>query len=232
MRIERITNKKYASQIANIHIKTFKGFFLTFLGEGFLTELYKGFMTHEYSGVLGAFEDVDSISSNNNSHNIKSSLVGFLAYSENISQFYKYLIRKRLIPFAWYSLLAFCRKPKVMFRLLRALTYSKVSIRDDKYIELASIGVDPNFKNKGIGSLLIIALKKQVKEKERKQKYQRIDSFAVAGNSKAQFKYIKIETDKINNDSVNAFYLKNGFVLDSSYTTNEGRKMNEYRYYL
>ncbi len=215
MKIEKITDTKYASQIADIHVRTFKGFFLTFLGEGFLIEMYKGFMAHEYSGVLGAFED--------ESKNTKHSLIGFLAYSENISQFYNYLLKKKLIAFAWYSILALFRKPKVMFRLIRALTYSKVSLRDDNYITLASIGVVPNFLNKGVGSLLITALKEQVGESMKNQKDHK---------NGAQFKYIKTETDKVNNESVNAFYLKNGFVLDSSFTTKEGRQMNEYRYYL
>lgn len=221
MKIEKIIDTKYASQIADIHVRTFKGFFLTFLGEGFLIELYKGFMAHEYSGVLGAFED-EPINYNNNTKNTKHSLIGFLAYSENISQFYNYLLKKKFIAFAWYSLLALFRKPKVMFRLIRALTYSKGSLRDDNFITLASIGVVPNFLNKGVGSLLIIALKEQVEEKMKNQKDHK---------NGAQYKYIKTETDKVNNDSVNAFYLKNGFVLDSSFTTKEGRQMNEYRYY-
>ena len=31
------------NQIVDIHMKTFTGFFLTFLGKGFLKQLYKGF---------------------------------------------------------------------------------------------------------------------------------------------------------------------------------------------
>ena len=45
-----------------------------------------------------------------------------------------------------------------------------------------------------------------------------------------EYAYITLETDAINNDAANHFYLKNGFVLEREFTTNEGRKMFEYRY--
>ncbi|KXU16623.1 hypothetical protein SORDD17_00170 [Streptococcus oralis] len=43
---------------------------------------------------------------------------------------------------------------------------------------------------------------------------------------------MKLETDAVNNDRVNHFYEKNGFQLHREFTTAEGRKMNEYMYYL
>ncbi|HOJ10330.1 MAG TPA: GNAT family N-acetyltransferase [Clostridiales bacterium] len=194
-----LSDLKYIDEIVDIHMRTFTGFFLTFLGKGFLRHLYKGFIIHDKSNIIGAFDE-------------GGNLMGFLAYSEDISQFYKQLLKKSLIPFAWYSFIAFLKKPKIMFRLLRAFTYSESSKNEDLYIELSSIGVLPVAKNKGIGTMLISELKKIVNTNN--------------------FKYIKLETDKINNDSVNAFYLKNGFKLYKSYVTREGRNMNEYRYEL
>ena len=137
---------------------------------------------------------------------------GFLAYSEDLSGFYKFLIRRKLLLFAWYAFGAFLRKPKVMFRLLRAFTYSGESKREEAYIELSSIGVSPDEKNKGIGSRMIQYLNKVVEHD--------------------RFSYIKLETDSDNNEGANHFYQKNGFVLDHIYETPEGRKMNEYRRYL
>lgn len=197
VKIRILRDTEYVNQIVDIHIRTFTGFFLTFLGRGFLRQLYKGFITHNESDIIGAFEG--------------DKLIGFAAYSKNISGFYKYLIKRSLFPFAWYSFLAFFKKPGIMFRLLRAFTYSKESKREELYIELSSIGVLPEAKGKGVGSALISELKKEFKA--------------------CEYQYIKLETDKLNNDSVNAFYLKNGFVLDHSYVTPEGREMNEYRYY-
>lgn len=198
MKIGVTKNLEYVNDIVDIHMNTFTGFFLTFLGRGFLKTLYKGFMTHPQSGIIVAMEE--------------DTLVGFCAYSENLSGFYKYLIKRKVIQFAWYAAGAFFRKPKVLFRLLRAFTYSSESKREESYVELSSIGVNPEVKNKGVGSKLIQKL------------------CEITDDSK--FDYIKLETDRDNNDGANHFYQKNGFVLDHSYETPEGRGMNEYRYYL
>ena len=84
--------------------------------------------------------------------------------------------------------------------------------REEKYIELSSIGVAPTAKSKGIGSKLVDYLKETEKTSD--------------------CEYICLETDAENNDGANAFYVKNGFTLEREYTTKEDRKMNEYRYYL
>ena len=151
---------------------------------------------HANSGVLVA-EDPNGV-------------VGFLAYSENLSGLYKYMIKTRLIPFAWYSLGAFLRKPTVFMRLIRAFLKPGESRREEKYVELASIGVSPHCKSAGVGTQLVSYLKELV------------DFDAVA--------YISLETDAVNNEGANHFYVKNGFVLEREYETHEGRKMNEYRY--
>ena len=191
-------NLECVDEVVEIHLKTFTGFFLTFLGRGFLKQLYKGFIEHEKSGLIIATE--------------VGKVVGFCAFSEDLSGFYKYLIKKRLIYFAWYAMGAFFRKPKVLFRLLRAFTYSSESKREETYIELSSIGVEPDVKNRGIGSSLI--------------------RFLYDISDKDLFEYIKLETDRDNNEGANYFYQKNGFVLSHSYETPEGRGMNEYRMYL
>lgn len=189
-------DKTVINQIVDIHMKTFTGFFLTFLGKGFLKQLYKGFSSHDHSGLLVAGQN--------------GSVVGFLAYSENLSAFYRYLIKKSLVPFAWYSLGAAIRKPSAMVRLVRAFLKPGESKREEEYIELSSIGVLPQMKGHHIGSRLIDELK---------GKY---DS--------SRFSYIKLETDAVDNDGVNAFYVKNGFAVDHEYTTPEGRIMYEYRW--
>lgn len=198
MRIESTHNQELVDAIVDIHMNTFTGFFLTFLGKGFLKQLYNGFMEHSGSGMIVAFENDE--------------LVGFLAYSEELSAFYKYLIQKKLLLFAWYALGAFFRKPKVLFRLLRAFTYSKESKRDERYVEVSSIGVLPVAKGHGVGSGMIEYLIELV--------------------DRNKFDYIKLETDTDNNESVNRFYEKNGFELKRLYVTPEGRRMNEYQYYL
>ena len=198
MQIRSISDneKDTINEIVLIHLNTFKGFFLTFMGKCFLKLMYRSYVEYENSGVLVAFENDKPI--------------GFLAYSGNLSGLYKYMIKKRLIPFAWYSLGAFFRKPTVFMRLVRAFLKPSETKREEKYIELASIGVDPNIKSKGVGTQLIDALKAKVDFNE--------------------YSYITLETDAVNNDGANHFYKKNGFVLEREFETNEGRKMFEYRY--
>lgn len=188
--------KGVINEIVNIHLATFKGFFLTFMGKGFLKQMYTAYTKHTQSDLLVAVAD--------------GSVVGFLAYSEHMSGLYKYMIKHQLIPFGWYSAGAFFRKPKVFMRLIRAFLKPGEAHREEQYVELASIGVHPDAKAKGVGSRLIDALKDEV------------DFNA--------FDYITLETDAVNNEIANRFYVKNGFRVVREYRTHEGRAMCEYRY--
>lgn len=190
------TEKTVIAEIVNVHLMTFTGFFLTFMGNGFLRQMYLSYTEHERSDIFVAEED--------------GRVVGFLAYSEHLSGLYKHMIKHRLVQFGWYSLGAFLRKPKVFFRLLRAFLKPGEAQRNEKYIELASIGVHPEAKATGIGSALIDALKRETNFEE--------------------FEYITLETDAENNEIANRFYVKNGFRRVREVVTHEGRKMFEYRY--
>ncbi len=188
--------KDEIKKVVDIHIKTFKGFFLTFMGKGFLRQMYSSYAQYDDAGLLVAYE--------------ADMPVGFLAYSSNMSGLYKYMIKRKLLPFAWYSLCAFFRKPRVFTRLVRAFLKPSEAKRDENYVKLASIGVEPGVKSKGIGSSLIEQLKKMI-------------DFSV-------YKYITLETDAIDNEVANKFYVKNGFILYRKYETREKREMNEYRF--
>ena len=150
MQIRELENmeKNIINDIVSVHLATFQGFFLTFMGRGFLYQMYQSYCDHADSGLLVAFEDEKP--------------VGFLAYSYNMNGLYKFMIRKRLIPFAWYSLGAFLRKPKIFMRIVRAFLKPSETKRKEEYVVLASIGVSPGLKSKGIGSKLIERLKSQV----------------------------------------------------------------------
>lgn len=197
IKIASAKEKDVIKKVVAIHIKTFNGFFLTFMGKGFLRQMYSSYAQYNDAGLLVAYED--------------DTPVGFLAYSSDMSGLYKYMIKRKLIPFAWYSLCAFFRKPMVFMRLLRAFLKPSEAKRNEKYVELASIGVSPECKSKGVGSALISELR-------------RITDFNM-------YRYITLETDAVNNEIANNFYKKNGFELYREYKTREGRKMNEYRCY-
>lgn len=196
--IEKIndSNKKLISDIVDIHLATFRGFFLSFMGSGFLKQMYKSYIKHDESGIYIASEN--------------GRVVGFLAYSENMSDLYKYMISHRIIQLAWFSIGAFLRKPKVFMRLIRAFLKPKETERDENYVELASIGVCPDVKSNGIGSRLIDSLKNNIDFKKNR--------------------YITLETDVVDNEIANRFYEKNGFYVVREFVTHEGRRMYEYRY--
>lgn len=197
IRMLKQQDKDAVEAVVQIHLDTFQGFFLTFMGRGFLRQLYRSYCEHEESGLLGAFDENEK-------------LIGFLAYSSQLSGLYKYMIKKRLIPFGWYAMGAFLRKPKVFMRLVRAFLKPSESRREETYVELASIGVSPAAKGTGVGSQLIDTLKKNVDFEK--------------------YAYINLETDATDNEVANGFYVKNGFVLYRTFQTHEGREMNEYRF--
>lgn len=190
------TNTEYIKAIANLHKRAFPSFFLTQLGTSFLRTLYMGYMEDRNSGIIVAEDD--------------KRLVGFIAYSKDYPSFFKGLIKNHLIKFGFCSLGAAVRHPSFIKRLLGAFQKSESVVKNEQYVELASICVDPKIESRGIGSALIDYLKTIVDFKT--------------------FAYINLETDAKANDGVNKFYVKNGFKLKREFTTSEGRLMNEYRY--
>lgn len=189
-------NADYIKKIASLHKKAFPTFFLTQLGGPFLRTLYNGYMEDKDSGII--------VAENN------GSLIGFIAYSNDYPRFYKGLIKNHLIKFALCSLGAAIRHPSFIKRLMGAFKKSESVVKKEKYVELASICVDPDIEGKGIGTQLIDYLKAIV------------DFHTYA--------YINLETDADGNEGVNKFYVKKGFMLERQFTTAEGRRMNEYRY--
>ena len=189
--------KKLVSDIVTIHLNTFTGFFLTFMGRGFLNQMYCSYCDHGESGLYVAEE--------------QGKAIGFLAYSENFSGLYKFMLRSRLLLFCWYSIGAFFRRPSSFMHIIKAFLKPKEVMREEKYVELSSIGVNPTTKFKGVGSMLIDELKKNIDFEK--------------------FAYITLETDAINNDSAIRFYEKNGFIREREFETEESRRMYEYRYY-
>lgn len=199
IRIQKIIkrNKKEISTISDIHIETFKGFFLTFLGKGFLKCMYSSFVDFSGAELIVAYEE--------------DRIVGFLAYSEDLSGLYRFMLRHKFFKFVIYAVGAFFRRPKTFFRLFRALLKPNESKRNEKYIHISSIGVRPNYRGQGIGSMLLKTV--------------------IETADFTEYNYISLETDADNNDQTNLFYIKNGFKLEEQYLTHEGRKMNEYRLY-
>lgn len=189
-------NKDKIATLAELHKCAFPAFFLTQLGTPFLRTLYLGYLEDENSGIIVAEDE--------------GKLIGFIAYSNDYPRFYKKLIKNHLIKFAFCSVGAAIYHPSFVKRLFGAFKKSNSVVKEEKYVELSSICVDPRIEGKGIGSALI--------------------DYLVGIVDFNKYAYINLETDAVGNDAVNRFYLKNGFKLERQFTTAEGRKMNEYRY--
>lgn len=95
-------------------------------------------------------------------------------------------------------------------RLIRAFLKPGETKRPEKYVKLASIGVSPDRKGKGVGSELIDELKSIVNFEK--------------------YEYINLETDAVDNEAAIKFYEKNGFVREKMFYTNEGREMVEFHF--
>ena len=51
------TDKETIDDIVRIHLDTFQGFFLTFMGRSFLKLMYRSYIEYGSSDILVAFED-------------------------------------------------------------------------------------------------------------------------------------------------------------------------------
>ena len=198
VQIRRIkeASKDYIREIADLHERAFPSFFLTQLGAPFLRTLYAGYLEDEESGIIVAEDN--------------GRLIGFIAFSNDYPRFYRGLINQHLTKFAFCSFGAAIRHPSFIRRLFGAFKKSESVVKEEKYVELASICVDPEIKNRGLGTQLIDYLKSIVEFEK--------------------YAYINLETDADDNEAANQFYKKNGFKLIRTFTTPEARRMNEYRF--
>ena len=188
----------HIKSVVAIHLKAFSGFFLSFLGSNFLRVFYSG-VIEDPSGIAYVVLD----------HN---NLVGFVAGSSHPNGFFKRMLTKKWIKFGFAALPAILSDPRIVPRLLRAVTLPNQELPQSNCGTLLSIAVDPDCQGGGIGSKLVIAFLEEAKELG-------LDA-------------INLTTDAVNNEKTNQFYRKLGFDLYRNYKTPEGRSINEYIYHL
>lgn len=122
--------------------------------------------------------------------------------------FFGRLLRRRWWAFALASVATLFKRPSSAFRLARALVYRGESPTGPVRALLSSVLVSPDFQGQGVGRALV----------------QRWLLEARSRKVRGCF----LTTDADNNESVNRFYLSQGWKLESTYTTPENRKMNRY----
>jgi len=147
----RKINKNQISEVVRVHNNSFKGFFLTQLGDNFLSLFYDSIRISKDGILLGAF--------------IENDLVGFCAATSYSNGFNKRLIESSLFSYLWLAIKLFFTKPSALLRLLKNFTKKDPSISDKgEYAELLSIAVDINKQGLGIGKELLRGLEKELRQ--------------------------------------------------------------------
>lgn len=168
----------------------------------FLTQLGPGFLRAYYRLILAFDGGILLIADCN------GKVAGFVAGFLRPERFYRKMSRCKL-HFAVPVLLGILRKPGNLPRVLeRARRLKGQRPPSGMDCELSSVGVDRGFAGMGIGKQLVRAFLEEA--------------------SKRGAKGVYLTTDAINNEPVNAFYQRLGFQLIRTFTTAEGRRMNEY----
>lgn len=175
-----------------IHEAAFPDYFLTFLGRDFLKLLYRFYIRGDEEIALAGLY-----------HN---QVVATVLGTTQPQKFYRRLATRYFFPFAWAALKPFLRKPAILPRLVRALTYrgDHPPIEADGAL-LASICVDVPFQNQGLGKHLVAAFEREI--------FQRGVKFGY------------LITDRFNNGKTLSFYKKVGWHEMSEFTTQQGRPM-------
>jgi ribosomal protein S18 acetylase RimI-like enzyme len=169
----------------------------------FLSFLGERFLRELYDAIIGDPTGLAFVYSDN------EGVRGFVAGTTQPSGFYKRLIRQRVWRFGAASILPMIKKPAILPRLLRAFSMPAYADTGEGCAKLMSIAIIPEAQGKRIGKNLLYAFLEEARRRGMKQ--------------------VDLETDRLDNDATNQFYLRNGFSLYRSYTTPEGREMNEYR---
>jgi ribosomal protein S18 acetylase RimI-like enzyme len=130
------------NQIVQVHISTFQGFFLTFLGPKFLSLLYTYIISSPHGIGYVSLNDGDQI-------------VGFVCGSIRPSGLYKDFFKKqwRRIVFAILSLVT--RHLNVIPRLVWRILNPPQASTEEGTALLLSIAILPGYQNEGIGKNLV-----------------------------------------------------------------------------
>ena len=182
-------------EITRIHLKAFKDFFLSQMGDGFLNFYYKCFLKDVNGYGVGIFDE-------------GSQLLGYSVATTHSKGFNRNMIVKNFVPFFIVVVKLLFSKPKALIRLFRNLSKNtkNTNINDDgDYAELFSIAVDPQKQGAGFGKLLLADVEETIQSRGCKR--------------------ITLTTDFYNNSSVISFYEKMGYSVFYEFTTYPNRKM-------
>ncbi|MDH7568696.1 MAG: GNAT family N-acetyltransferase [Armatimonadota bacterium] len=137
--------------VVAIHLESFPGFFLSFLGPRFLSLLYESLSADAEGVVLVA--------------DLHGSTVGFVAGVTSQAGFYRRLLRRRKWAFALAGAGAVLRRPSIAPRLWRALRRPTEASQSAADACLMSIAVRPSTEGKGLGRRLVHAFCEEMRRR-------------------------------------------------------------------
>jgi ribosomal protein S18 acetylase RimI-like enzyme len=168
----------------------------------FLAFLGRGFLREVYREIVSDPAGIAFVAEHNDV------IGGFVAGTAEPRGFYSRLMRKRALKLGFHAAMAVLRRPAVAPRLLRGLRRPKEVAHAGAKAELTSLAVLPAARRSGSGALLV---------------HRFVSRAAELGVSS-----VLLVTDADGNEGVNEFYVRCGFARSRTYTTPEGRRMNEY----
>lgn len=186
--------KKYVNGAVEMHLLAFQGFFLASLGRGFLREFYGVAANHNQTVGYVAIDHEENV-------------VGACFGVIDAGKFFKDILKRRWWAFALRSIWPVIKSPRIILRLLRALTHEGNSPPCDitPLGALQSTAVQSDSQGMGVAIALIRSV---------------CDEYVRRG-----VHAIFLTTDADNNDRVRGFYDAMGWDFMEYYTTPEGRRM-------
>jgi ribosomal protein S18 acetylase RimI-like enzyme len=170
----------------------------------FLTSLGVAFLKELYIGFLSHPSGILLVVKENDK------IVGFAAGTIEPGIFFSDLRHKRFIAFTIKAIPSILRNPlPVCRKLFHATKYQGDSPpKRQSAALLSSIGVSGSHQGAGVANMLIMEFENEAR---------------IHGAE-----HIYLTTDAQNNNRVNAFYLKQGYVVTATFKQNDGREMFRY----
>jgi ribosomal protein S18 acetylase RimI-like enzyme len=138
-------------QVVNLHMESFPGFFLSFLGPDFLSLFYRSVHEDPEGVLLVACTG--------------TTIVGVSAAVENQAAFYRRMLRRKWA-FGRAALAAVIEQPAITLRLVRALNKPvevQASVADACILSLAVL---PEYRDQGFGEQLVDAVCRELTKRD------------------------------------------------------------------
>lgn len=149
--IRKLQTSDVADVVA-VHLASFPGFFLSFLGPRFLSLLYSGICTAPEGIGFVYCGGADRPS-------------GFVAGASDPRAFYSRLLKRDWLKFALAAFLPVLKKPSTLGRVARAVSHPAENPPGDDVAGLFSIGVLPELQGTGAGRKLVHAFLEEAKKR-------------------------------------------------------------------